>query len=80
MTTATAKLVNVCTGGGHLRLDAYVNGVLKHTINTDINYMQEPLTEDELAAFVKVLVKLDKIGKTWAQVKTDFQSGITVTL
>ena len=78
MTTATITLTHTCSGGGHKRYSLSIDGGPAHVINTTMDNLQSALTDDEKEAFIKAMVKLDKIGKTWAQVNTNFTNGIQV--
>lgn len=78
MATVTVQLSNICPGGGHGKLAVTGNiSRFKHIDFSDfIDKVQSMDDEDVLAA----LVKIAKIGRTNAQLKTLLQSSFTVTI
>jgi hypothetical protein len=78
MASETVTLTAICSGGNHLTFS--LTGALAQTVRTDFSTVLEPMTEAELEAFCKALVKLGKIGRTNAQLRTLFQNGVTVTV
>lgn len=80
MSTLTITLDHVCPGGNHFTLGAVVNGQAKHIVQTTRDDLIEPLTEDELEAAIKVLIRLRAIGKTKLQVRNNLQTGLAVTI
>lgn len=78
MTTITTTLTSICAGGDHLTFA--ISGAKVMTIKSNATDMASALTNEEAEAFVKALVKLAKVGRTNAQVKTLFQTGVSVTI
>lgn len=76
MSAVTVRLTNVCSGGGHLTFA--VTGDATLTQMVDISALLEPLDDAEVDAFLKVICKLAKKGRTVAQAKTLLQAGVTV--
>lgn len=80
MTTLTINLESVCAGGDHMTLGLVLNGQAKRSFNVLRPEMLAPLTEEEIAAAIKVIVRLHARGKTGAQVRNNLQAGIVVTI
>jgi len=78
MATITTTLTSICSGGDHLTFT--ISGDKLMTIKSNATDITDPITDEEVAAFVKCLTKLTKIGRTNAQTKTLLQSGVTVTI
>lgn len=77
MATITVTATSICAGGNHLHLS--VTGARTASVRLDIENMAAPITDDDMAAFVRVLCRLCRSGKTPAQTKLTLQSGVTVT-
>lgn len=80
MSTLTITLDHVCTGGNHMTLGLVLDGQAKRVINADRADLLEPLTELEIAAATKVLIRLHARGKTNNQVRNNLLTGIAVTV
>ena len=78
MATVTVTLSNICAGGEHLTFT--VTGDKTATVDTDISKVTGAITDEEIVAFVKGLIKIGKIGRTNAQLRTLFQAGVVVTV
>ena len=79
MASVTVALTTICGGGNHLVFS--VTGARSMTVLGEIASMVDaPMTDEEAAAFVKGMVKLGKVGRTNAQLRTLFQNGVTVTV
>ena len=63
---------------GHLTFNA--TGDATETVMLDLDDLSGPLTQDEKDAFIKVIAKLAKLGRTLNQAKTLLQNGVTVTV
>lgn len=77
MASLTVTASAICGGGNHVTFA--VTGAKTATVKAEINDMQDPVTDEDLESFVKVLCKLCRAGKTNAQLKTALQAGLTVT-
>ncbi len=77
MATITTTLTAICAGGDHLTFS--ITGAKTLAVAADFAEINSPITDEEAVAFVKVIAKLCKSGKTMAQAKTALQAGITVT-
>jgi hypothetical protein len=78
MATLTVTLTNVCSGGNHLTFT--VSGDASATVQGEVADLSAPITEADKQAFVKVISKMSKSGKTLAAAKTQLQTGVTVTV
>lgn len=78
MASLTITLTDICSGGNHLKFE--VTGARTQTIHGLRDEMSEPVTEEEAAAFLKVVCKLAKSGRTVAQARTVLQNGVTVNI
>jgi hypothetical protein len=77
-TSETVTLTSVCAGGGHLVFTG--TGAKSATVNAVLDDLTEPLTDEEMLAFVKVIVKMAKAGRTLSAAKTLLQAGVAVTV
>jgi len=73
----TITLAGVCSGGNHLRFT--ISGATSGTVDAELPDLTTPVTETEREAFIKVLAKLARSGRTLAQAKSVLQTGVTVT-
>ena len=78
MTTITVTATGICAGGNHITFD--ITGVKSMTVAGQVEDIKSPVADEEVEAFVKVLCKLAKHGRTVAQYKTLMQAGVTVTV
>lgn len=78
MASETITLTGICSGGNHLAFT--LTGAKAGSVSVDTNDVTTPMTDEELENVCKGLIKLAKVGRTVAQVKTLFQNGVTVTI
>lgn len=78
MASETVTLTDICPGGNHLTFTG--TGAKAMTTIVNLDDLSTVVTDDEAAAFVKVIGKLAKAGRTNAQAKTLLQAGVTITL
>ena len=78
MTTITVTATAICSGGNHITFA--ITGDKSMTVNGQVEEIKSALTNDDFEAFVKVLCKLAKNGRTIAQYKTLMQAGVTITV
>lgn len=76
--TLTLTLTGVCAGGNHLTFN--VTGDRMATVRSDLSDMSAPITDADLAAFVKVWCRMVKAGRTNAQARAVLQAGVTVAV
>ena len=63
----------------HLHLDLN-SGVKERDLVMEVGDMIEPLSDDDIEGFMRVLLKLGGQGRTKAQMKTALEVGVTVTI
>jgi len=78
MAQITVTASNFCSGGQHATLT--VSGDVSRTMRVDVTSFLEPVSVEDSLAFLRVLVKLVKIGKTPGQLKSALQAGVTVNV
>ena len=78
MSAVTVTLTSICSGGGHLTFT--VTGDASRTQVLDLSVLTEPATEQEVEAFLKLICKMAKMGRTPAQARNLLQTGVTVTV
>jgi hypothetical protein len=83
MATLGFQYVSNCAGGGHVEIDGSFNaGPPKRFVYTTDELRQplNALTPDEMAQFSLTLLKIHFAGRTRAEMKTELQAGVTVTV
>lgn len=83
MATLTYTFVDRCDGGGHVRLDVSVNGGAARRVVYTTDEVRAPLSEltaDERETLALLILKVHMAGKTRAQIATEFQSPVTITI
>lgn len=83
MATITNTFVDRCNGGGHTRLDVSVNGGAGRHIVYTTDEIREPLsnlTQDQQDTLKLLILKAHMAGKTRAQIVTELQSPVMVTI
>lgn len=78
MSSVTVTLTDICAGGNHLTFTASGDATDSTVIGLD--EISAPLTKEEKDAFVKVIAKLAKMGRTVNQARILLQSGVPVTV
>jgi hypothetical protein len=78
---ASVKVQSVfCAGGGHARTTLYVAGTAQGAWDFDLEDIIGSPNDADRKEFARNFIRLHKIGKTNAQLKTDLEAGITVTI
>lgn len=77
MASITVTATGICAGGNHITFA--VTGAKTAAVILDVNDMQGGVPDGDVEAFVRLLCKLAKVGKTNVQLKTALQAGITVS-
>lgn len=67
-----------CAAQNHM--DISVTGDVTYTFHGELEDILSPITDAEKDAFIKVLLRIAKIGRTKAQVRTALGNGYTVTI
>ena len=78
MASITLTKTNECSSQNHLIVS--VTGDVICTWHTNLDDITEQITDEEKIAFLKVLMRIAKIGRTRAQVRTALTNGYTVTI
>lgn len=78
MATLTLTLTEICSGGNHLTFE--VSGDRQTSIVTDIRSLDEPLDQDDAAAFIRIITKMARAGRTRQQARALLEAGVTVTV
>lgn len=78
MGTITVTKTRECADGTHLTIS--ITGDYNGTFNFYAPDLMEPITNEDREAFLRVLLRLCKKGKTMAQVKNALNNGITVSI
>lgn len=79
MATITFQKVYECAAGDHLRLSVSGN-VPAQDVGVYLPDLAGAISEDEKQAFLKVLLRVAKIGRTQQQLKTALTNGYTITI
>lgn len=83
MATVTYTFVSRCAGGGHTVLDVSFNGGAANRVVYTTDEIDQPLsalTQDQRETLALLILKVHMAGKTRAQMVTEFQSPVTVTI
>lgn len=78
MSSFTITRTFECASQNHVTLS--VTGDVQYTYHGDIDDLTAPITNEEKQAFIKVLLRIARIGRTRAQVRTALANGYTVNL
>lgn len=78
MANITLTKSTECASQNHLIVA--VTGDITFTWHTNLDDISESITDDEKIAFLKVLVRIAKIGRTRAQIRTALTNGYTITI
>ena len=79
MASITFKKVYECAAGDHLRL-TITGDVPSQEIGVYLPDLAGAITEEEKQAFLKVLLRVARIGRTQAQIKTALTNGYTINI
>jgi hypothetical protein len=80
MATILLKLEHVCAGGGHATISVALNGTPKGEWELWADDVLADVTDEEIEALMKLLIRAHKVGRTKAEVRTDLQAGLTITV
>ena len=78
MSTLTLTRINTCTTGEHFTLVA--TGDIAISAHYNVNDFLAPLTAQDKADFLRLIVRFAKLSRTANQVKTALNNGVTVTI
>jgi hypothetical protein len=77
MASVTIQATAQCAGGNHITFS--VTGAASRQVVLTRDELTEPVSQDDLDQFVRVLARLSKLDKTLAQWRTAMQNGVTVS-
>lgn len=78
MAAETLTLTSTCAGGEHLTFS--LTGTKTGTVRGTVSEMVEPITDDDLQAFTRVIIRLARASRTQNQTRTLLQNGVTITV
>ena len=78
MASITLTRTAECAAQNHM--DIAVTGDVSYTFHGVLDDILAPITDAEKDAFIKVLLRIAKIGRTKAQVRNALTAGYTVTI
>lgn len=78
MASITLTRVSECASQNHMHIA--VTGDVTYEFNGELEDILSPITDTEKEAFIKVLLRIAKIGRTKAQVRNALGAGYTVTI
>ena len=78
MATITLTRTSECAAQNHIVIA--VTGDVAYTYHGELEDILSPISDDEKDAFVKVFLRIAKIGRTKAQVRTALGTGYVVTI
>lgn len=78
MASITLTRTDECASMNHIHLE--VTGDAQYSYNGTMSDIMSPISDEEKDTFIKVLLRIAKIGRTNAQVRTALTNGYTVTI
>lgn len=78
MTTINIQLTHACSGGNHFTFA--ITGDKAATLPLTRDEITQPITSDDVAAFMRVICKMARTGRINAQAKTLLEAGVTVAV
>lgn len=78
MATLTFSNASVCAGGDHLSLDVSVNGGASRRVTYLVTDLRAVFSAEDREALALNVLKLHCMGRTAAQVRSEFQAGSVV--
>lgn len=79
MSTITLTKVYECAAGDHLRL-AVTGDFPAQDVSIYLPDLTGSVTEEEKQAFLKILLKVGRIGRTQNQIKTALTNGYSISI
>lgn len=80
MTTLTIKLVQVSPTGAHTKFVVEEGGVERVAFDFEVDTFDKIDSWEELRPFVRQIIRIAKRGRTRAQLRSMFTSGVDVVL
>lgn len=78
MASITITRTSECTSLNHVHLE--VTGDAQYSYDGTMDDIMSPISDSEKDIFIKVLLRIAKIGRTTAQVRNALTNGYTVTI
>ena len=78
MASITLTRTRECANQNHVTIA--VTGDVTYEFHSDMDFLTAPVTDEEKDIFLKCLLKIAKIGRTRAQIRTGLTNGYTVTI
>ena len=78
MSSVTVRLTSICSGGGHLTFSITGDATLSKVL--DLPVLIEPLDAQDVESFLRVIVKMARMGRTQNQARTLLQNGVVITV
>ena len=79
MASITFKKVYECAAGDHLRL-AITGDIPSQEMGIWLPDLAEPISDHDKEVFIRVLLRIARIGRTQNQIKTALTNGYTITI
>ena len=79
MASITFKKVYECAAGDHLRL-AITGDIPSQEMGIWLPDLAEPISDHDKEVFIRVLLRIARIGRTQTQIKTALTNGYTITI
>lgn len=80
MATVTLTTTRICSGGNHFTIELSVDGVVRATKTYEGTDLVDAVSDVDAEDVIPVLIRMHKLGKTNAQVRTALLAGITITV
>lgn len=80
MSTVVTTLQSVCAGGNHLTFRIALDGGGQWTRVLDIDHIRQPVTDEDMDTFLRLVAKLALRGRTVPQARTLLLAGVTLTI
>lgn len=78
MTIINVQLTHAYSGGNHFTFA--ITGDKTATVPLTRDEITQPITDDDVVAFLRVITKMARTGRTNNQAKTLLEAGVTVTV
>lgn len=80
MAVVTIQATGICAGGNHVALTASIAGGASQTQRFITSELMAAVAGTDARDVILALLRVHAIGKTPAQVRSNLQAGITVTI
>lgn len=73
----TVQLSGQCGNGNHLQFSV-TGDAGDRAYEMNVADLSQPVTEDDVRTFLRVLIKISKLTRTWGAVRSLFTAGVTI--